>query len=47
MKVTDRGSVVKEDLLQRGETGNYGRTNVNVEPLAYRVSCGDAVLEVR
>ena len=47
VKVTDRGSVVKEDLLQRGETGNYGRTNVNVEPLDYRVSCGDAVLEVQ
>ena len=47
VKVTNQGSVVKEDLLQRGETGNYGRTNVNVEPLAYRVSCGDAVLEVR
>ena len=47
VKVTSRGSVVKEDLLQRGETGSYGRTNVNVEPLDYRVSCGDAVLEVR
>ena len=47
VKVTDRGSVVKEDLLQRGETGSYGRTNVNVEPLDYRVSCGDAVLEVQ
>ena len=47
VKVTDRGSVVKEDLLQRGETGSYGRTNVNVEPLDYRVSCGDAVLEVK
>ena len=47
VKVTNQGSVVKEDLLQRGETGSYGRTNVNVEPLDYRVSCGDAVLEVR
>ena len=47
VKVTSRGSVVKEDLLQRGETGSYGRTNVNVEPLDYRVSCGDAVLEVQ
>ena len=47
VKVTGQGSVVKEDLLQRGETGNYGRTNVNVEPLDYRVSCGDAVLEVK
>lgn len=47
VKVTNQGSVVKEDLLQRGETGSYGRTNVNVEPLAYRVSCGDAVLEVK
>ena len=47
VKVTHQGSAVKEDLLQRGETGSYGRTNVNVEPLAYRVSCGDAVLEVR
>lgn len=47
VKVTGQGSVVKEDLLQRGETGSYGRTNVNVEPLAYRVSCGDAVLEVQ
>ncbi|KAA3989140.1 hypothetical protein F3F38_27930, partial [Bacteroides ovatus] len=47
VKVTDRGSVVKEDLLQRGETGSYGRTNVNVEPLDYRVSGGDAVLEVQ
>ena len=47
VKVTHQGSAVKEDLLQRGETGSYGRTNVNVEPLDYRVSCGDAVLEVR
>ena len=47
VKVTHQGSAVKEDLLQRGETGSYGRTNVNVEPLAYRVSCGDAVLEVQ
>ena len=47
VKVTNQGSVVKEDLLQRGETGSYGRTNVNVEPLDYRVSCGDAVLEVK
>ena len=47
VKVTGQGSVVKEDLLQRGETGSYGRTNVNVEPLDYRVSCGDAVLEVQ
>lgn len=47
VKVTNQGSVVKEDLLQRGETGSYGRTNVNVEPLAYHVSCGDAVLEVQ
>lgn len=47
VKVTNQGSVVKEDLLQRGETGSYGRTNVNVEPLDYRVSCGDAVLEVQ
>ena len=38
---------MKEDLLQRGETGSYGRTNVNVETLDYRVSCGDAVLEVQ
>ncbi len=36
VKVTNQGSVVKEDLLQRGETGSYGRTNVNVEPLDYR-----------
>ena len=47
VKVTNQGSVVKEDLLQRGDTGSYGRTNVNVEPLDYRVSCGDAVLEVQ
>ena len=47
VKVTNQGSVVKEDLLQRGETGSYGRTNVNVEPLDYHVSCGDAVLEVK
>lgn len=47
VKVTGQGSVVKEDLLQRGETGSYGRTNVNVEPLDYCVSCGDAVLEVQ
>ena len=47
VKVTGQGSVVKEDLLQRGEIGSYGRTNVNVEPLDYSVSCGDAVLEVK
>lgn len=47
VKVTHQGRAVKEDLLQRGEIGSYGRTNVNVEPLSYRVSCGDAVLEVQ
>ncbi|MBV3834964.1 hypothetical protein KSY34_17600, partial [Phocaeicola coprocola] len=47
VKVMNGDSIVKEDLLQRGETGSYGRTNVNVEPLDYRVSCGDAVLEVK
>ena len=46
VQVTNKGSVVKEDRLQRGEAGQYGRTNVNVDPLEFRISCGSAFVDV-
>lgn len=33
-------SMVKEDRLARGGKGSYGKTNVSVEPQAYRLECG-------
>ena len=42
VKIESGGNVLKEDLLSRGESGSYGKTNVNVDPLAYTLVCGPA-----
>ena len=42
VKVESAGAQLKEDRLLRGESGSYGKTNVNTEPQGYTLTCGTA-----
>jgi hypothetical protein len=42
VKVASAGTQLKEDRLLRGESGSYGKTNVNTEPQDYTLTCGTA-----
>ena len=42
VKVESAGVRLKEDRLLRGESGSYGKTNVNTEPQGYTLTCGTA-----
>ena len=48
VRIESGKTLVKEDRLPRGGIGSYGKTNVNVEPQSYILSCGtaQAVLDV-
>ena len=47
VQVKESGKLVKEDLLNRGEAGSFGKTNVNTEALNYTVSCGAVELPLK
>lgn len=42
VKVESAGTRLKEDRLLRGESGSYGKTNVNTELQNYTLTCGTA-----
>jgi hypothetical protein len=48
VRIESGKTLVKEDRLPRGGIGSYGKTNVNVEPQSYILSCGtaQAILDV-
>ena len=47
VQVKESGKLVKEDLLNRGDAGSFGKTNVNTEALNYTVSCGAVELPLK